>query len=168
VRRLIAGFLVLGALSSACGGGAKPGVNSSKIVEGSPSKLKTTLASMRGKPVVVNYWATWCGPCKSEMPRIVAAATEYAGKVSFLGVDVQDDTASAADFIRRYKMPFRSLSDPDGKIREAETIRGLPVTQFYSATGELSFEHNGEISDADLQDRIDEVLRAGRVARDAG
>ena len=126
--------------------------------------MKSTLESLKGKPVVVNYWATWCGPCKEEMPRIVAAAKKYAGRVHFLGVDVQDDVKSAAGFIRRYDMPFRSLSDPDGEIRNAEKVLGLPVTQFYSADGELVFLKHGEIGAKELTEKIEGVIELGSEA----
>ncbi len=124
------------------------------------------MESLRGKPVVVNFWATWCGPCKEEMPRLVAAAETYAGRVHFLGVDVQDDSASAADFIRRYDIPFRSLSDPDGKIRHAQRLVGLPETQFYSADGELVFLNRGEIQEEELIEKIEDLLAAERGSKD--
>ncbi len=140
-----------------------PGPSSSgapgEIFGGSPEKLRTTLAALRGKPVVVNYWATWCTPCKAEMPRVVDAAQEYAGRVNFLGVNVEDDIEAAQKFVRRYDMSFRSVADPDGKIRRAEKILGLPVTQFYGADGELAFVHQGEIKSKDLEEKIEDVLR---------
>lgn len=129
-----------------------------EIDEGSPGVFSSTLRSLRGKPVVVNFWATWCEPCKREMPRIVAAAKKYEGRVHFLGVDVEDDVKAAAAFARRYEMPFRSLSDPDGTIRRDQKLLGLPVTQFYSAEGDLSFLQNGEISAKDLDRKIRDVL----------
>lgn len=129
-----------------------------EISEGSPKLFDSTLRSLRGKPVVVNFWATWCEPCKSEMPRIVAAAEKYEGRVHFLGVDVEDDVKTAAAFARRYEMTFRSLSDPDGTIRRDQKLLGLPVTQFYSADGDLSFLQNGEITAKDLDRKIRDVL----------
>jgi cytochrome c biogenesis protein CcmG, thiol:disulfide interchange protein DsbE len=127
-------------------------------VSGSPSTLKTTLRSLRGKPVVVNFWATWCEPCKNEMPRLVAAAKKYDGRVQFLGVDVEDDLRTASSFIKRYGMRFKSVSDPNGDIRHAERILGLPVTQFYTSAGDLAFLHNGEIQTDELQKKIEGVL----------
>jgi hypothetical protein len=92
------------------------------------------------------------------MPRIVDAAEKYEGRVHFLGVDVEDDGKAAASFARRYGMTFRNLSDPDGEIRRDQDLLGLPVTQFYSANGDLSFIHNGEISAKELEDKIEDVL----------
>jgi cytochrome c biogenesis protein CcmG, thiol:disulfide interchange protein DsbE len=132
------------------------------IEEGTPSIFEEALADLRGKPVVVNWWATWCKPCTAEMPRIVDAAKEYKDRVAFLGVDVEDDTELAAEFAKDYGMTFRSIADPDGKIRKAESILGLPVTQFYDADGELVFNHQGEIKEDDLEEKIEEVLDLSR------
>jgi thiol-disulfide isomerase/thioredoxin len=153
------------ALVSACGGGSvdrTPGPSSDKLDEGTPDRFDQTLRLLRGKPVVVNFWATWCGPCKDEMPRLVDAAKTYRGRVHFLGVDVQDSAASAAAFIREYDIPFRSLSDPDGEIRRAQRLVGLPETQFYTADGELAFLNRGEIQSGELIDKIEELLAAER------
>jgi thiol-disulfide isomerase/thioredoxin len=164
MRLAIVALLVLVA-AAACStdGDPSPPPRTSALVDGTPTKLDDTLRSLRGKPVVVNYWATWCGPCKSEMPRLVAAAEKYAGRVHFLGVDVQDSAASAADFIRRYKIPFRSLSDPDGDIRDAQKLVGLPETQFYSEDGELAFLHRGEIDADELNEKIEDLLDAAKT-----
>lgn len=151
-------MLIAVAVSSCSGGEADP--KSDSIIPGSVSRLTSTLSAMEGKPVVVNYWATWCAPCKAEMPRIVAAAKKYGKLVGFLGVDVQDDGDAAAKFVKHYKMPFRSLSDPDRKIANGQRIAGLPVTQFYARDGSLAFVHQGEIKSDDLKERIDELLSA--------
>jgi thiol-disulfide isomerase/thioredoxin len=164
VRRALLALLAALAVLVSCGRSSAPS-GSTSLVAGSPSRLTSTLESMQGKPVVVNYWATWCGPCKNEMPRIVAAAKKYDGRVRFLGVDVQDDAKSAAAFIERYAMPFRSLSDPDGDIRNAEKVLGLPVTQFYSPEGDLVFMKHGEIFSEELDEKIEDILALDKDAR---
>jgi len=120
--------------------------------------MADALRGFRGKPAVVNYWATWCDPCKKEMPRLVAAYEKYKGRVAFLGIDVQDDPDAAPDFARRYRIPFRSLADRAGDIRRKEKILGLPVTQFYDDDGDLAFVHNGEIRSDELEEKIEELL----------
>jgi cytochrome c biogenesis protein CcmG/thiol:disulfide interchange protein DsbE len=133
-----------------------------KVVTGSVSVLRKTLASMRGKPVVVNYWATWCIPCRSEMPRIVQAASQYGARVHFLGIDVEDDTKTADDYARRRGVQYPMLSDEHGEIRSAQRIVGLPVTQFYRSDGQLAYVNNGEIQTSDLNKRIGDLLLVGR------
>ena len=127
-----------------------------------PNPAPKELVIPEGKPAVVNYWATWCAPCKEEMPRIVDAAKRYEGRVTFLGVNVEDDTALASEFEDEYEVPFESVRDTDGTIRDDQGILGLPVTQFYDASGELAFVHQGEIDEDDLNGRIEEVLRLSR------
>lgn len=157
MRRFVVVMLVGLALVSACA--RRDSDATGDLDGGTPAKLAAALREFRGKPVVVNYWATWCGPCKEEMPRIVAAANRYEGKVHFLGVNVEDDPSAAAAFIKEYKMNFRNLSDPKGEIRRKGSILGLPVTQFFDKDGELKFSHQGEIKKADLEKRIEETLR---------
>jgi thiol-disulfide isomerase/thioredoxin len=157
MRRILAGVCLI-FVAASCGSGGAP----SETIAGTPSLLKSTLQSMQGKPVVVNFWATWCAPCKKEMPHIVAAAKRYEGKVGFLGVNVQDDAEAAAAFAKDYGMRFRSIADPDKDITNAEKLLGLPATQFYDAEGELSFLKQGEISNDELIEKIEDVIRASR------
>ncbi len=117
---------------------------------------------MRGKPLVVNYWATWCDPCKTEMPRLVAAAKRYEGRVRFLGVDVQDSASAAKDFAAKLGIPYESIADPQRRITESQGFIGLPNTQFFDATGKLVRTHRGEIGSDELRRALNAVLRASR------
>jgi thiol-disulfide isomerase/thioredoxin len=110
----------------------------------------------------VNYWATWCEPCKKEMPRIVASTKRHGSAVGFVGVNVEDDLAAARAFARRYRLPFRSYTMSRADVQRTQRILGLPVTQFYRADGELGFVHQGEISTRDLEDKLGELLRLMR------
>jgi hypothetical protein len=92
------------------------------------------------------------------MPRLVAAAEKYGDRVTFLGVNVEDEPGAAARFVDRFEMRFESIGDPKGEIRRAERILGLPVTQFYGSDGELAFLHNGEIDADELETKIEGVL----------
>ncbi len=130
-----------------------------RIVAGSASRLASAIRSFRGKPVVVNYWATWCEPCKKEMPRLVAASKRRGSAVGFVGVNVEDDLESGRAFARRYRLPFRSYTMSRADVQRTQNILGLPVTQFYRADGELGFVHQGEISTSDLEDKLDELLK---------
>jgi cytochrome c biogenesis protein CcmG, thiol:disulfide interchange protein DsbE len=154
VRRLaLMALFVLAACNSPSGG---------TIDGGSPMVLEGTLTSMRGKPVVVNFWATWCDPCREEMPFIVDAANEFSDEVHFLGVNVQDNAAAAKEFAKDYKMRFRSVSDPNREIANDAKLLGLPATMFYDADGELSFLKQGPIKEKELLDKIEDLIRASR------
>ena len=131
------------------------------IVESSEKELSAAIRALRPDPVVVNYWATWCDPCKKEMPRLVDAALRYEGRVVFVGVNVEDDLASARSFAGRYGVNFPSYAMSRAEVQRSQDILGLPVTQFYGADGELAFVHQGEISADDLEEKIQDVLRGG-------
>lgn len=133
-----------------------------RIVAGTVQVFEDVLRQNRGIPVVVNFWATWCEPCRREMPLLVDAAHAYQGEVRFIGINVEDDQDAATEFIAGFETPFGHLSDPKGEIRRSQNVVGLPVTQFYRADGELAFVHNGEISEADLEEKITELLRIGQ------
>jgi cytochrome c biogenesis protein CcmG/thiol:disulfide interchange protein DsbE len=163
VRRFVALLLlVCAACHSGTTAAPQRSLEPGKVVPGSVAFLESSLRAMRGKPVVVNYWATWCVPCRAEMPRIAAAASQYGASVHFLGVDVEDDRASAEVFARQLGVRYPMLSDPHGAIRRNQRIVGLPITQFYRADGALAFVNNGEIQAADLKKRIEDLLAVGK------
>jgi thiol-disulfide isomerase/thioredoxin len=149
-RAVLIGLL---ALLAACRAAPAPGID-----EATPLQFERKVEAFRGKPVVVNYWATWCVPCTTEMPRIVDATERYEGRVAFLGVDVEDAPDAAERFQKRFGMTFESVADPAGRIRRAQRVLGLPVTQFYDADGDLALVHNGEITAAELREKIEELL----------
>jgi thiol-disulfide isomerase/thioredoxin len=163
MRRLLPIMLVALALVGACGQGrSEPDDSTGPVVPGTVARLTASLRALRGKPVVVNYWATWCDPCKKETPRLVDAARRFRGRVRFLGVNVEDDLAAARSFARRYHIPYRSLALSKADVQQAQDILGLPVTQFYRADGELAFVNQGEITEDDLVGKIEELVRLGR------
>ena len=164
--RLAALVVVFALAAAACGGGGgdRPvaGGRGGAVVKASAARLKAAIRSKRPLPVVANYWATWCDPCKKEMPRLVDAAMRYKKRVAFVGVNVEDDQDSARAFSRRYGIPFTSYAISRAEVQRTQDILGLPVTQFYRADGELAFVHQGEISSDDLNAKITELLSVGR------
>jgi thiol-disulfide isomerase/thioredoxin len=153
VRRLAIAVASAAVLLSGCGNSTPRPAKTQAIAPVTPAKFREAVASMRGKPVVVNFWATWCDPCKAEMPRLAKVSKQYAGRVEFLGVDVQDDPEIAARFAAKKGVSYRSVGDPIKDVVHSENIPGLPVTQFYAASGKLRFTHRGEI-DADELERF--------------
>jgi thiol-disulfide isomerase/thioredoxin len=104
---------------------------------------RLSFSSYRGQVVVLNFWGSWCVPCREEAPILAAVATRYrpAG-VSFLGVDVRDTTASAQAFASRFHVPYPSVSDPGSVITQDFTARvpiaGTPTTLVIDRTGHIA------------------------------
>lgn len=117
------------------------------------------LESLRGTPVVVNVWASWCGPCRLEAPALAEVATAYDGRVQFVGLDVLDTRPDARAFIQEFAWPYPSLFDRTGAIRDHLGFIGQPVTIFYDAEGALVNSHIGSITREQLEAQVD-ALRA--------
>lgn len=119
------------------------------------------LYQLRGTPVVVNIWASWCGPCTKEAPMLSGAAKQYGNDIQFLGVDIQDDRNSAAAYSIEYHVPYPSLFDESGAIHDALGFVGLPDTVFYAADGSIIDTWSGPLTRADLEMNIDRLLSNG-------
>ena len=103
------------------------------------------LSGVRGKPLVVNVWASWCPPCIAEMPILAAAASELRGDVQFLGVDIQDQDESALEMMAAFEADFPSVVDEQGSIRGELAISGPPVTFFVDERGVIKGRHDGAL-----------------------
>src|ERR1700730_146532 len=110
------------------------------LFDGSTFKLSDTLAG--GKPVVVNFWASWCGPCADEAPVLQDAARRTADRISFIGVDVQDVDSDAQAFIRRYGLSYPNGSGNAGPISVQYGMRGVPGQYFIAPVGGLGGRGN--------------------------
>jgi cytochrome c biogenesis protein CcmG/thiol:disulfide interchange protein DsbE len=117
---------------------------SNQLLGGGRDAFAKRLRELRGHPVVINKWASWCGPCRAEFPILQDVATERGREVAFLGVDARDKRPAAADFLSRFPLPFPSYEDPDEKIARAiKAPANFPVTLFLDATGKPVFIHQG-------------------------
>jgi cytochrome c biogenesis protein CcmG/thiol:disulfide interchange protein DsbE len=117
---------------------------SSRLLAGGPAAFRARLRTLRGHPVVVNKWASWCGPCRAEFPVFQRASTQLGRRVAFLGVDSNDNDGDARDFLRRYPVSYPSYADPDQKVAEVfGATLAFPTTAFYRASGKLAYVHQG-------------------------
>ena len=110
-----------------------------ELLPGGLDAYERRIEALRGYPVVVNAWASWCGPCRFEFPALQQVSAEYGKRVAFLGVDSQDSTEEAMEFLAEEPVPYPSYSDPDEEIANELGGRGLPATAFYDREGELVF-----------------------------
>jgi cytochrome c biogenesis protein CcmG, thiol:disulfide interchange protein DsbE len=120
-----------------------------QLLGGGTGAFRRQLAALRGTPVVVNQWASWCGPCRFEFPVFASLARRHRGRVAFLGVDSQDSRDDARRFLRQLRVPYPSFYDPDVSV--ARTFRGgaaWPTTAFYDAGGRLVHTHVGPYDSA--------------------
>jgi cytochrome c biogenesis protein CcmG, thiol:disulfide interchange protein DsbE len=96
-----------------------------------------TLANLRGHPVAINFWASWCGPCRKEAPELEGLARSLPAGSRLVGVDYNDATGGARDFIKRYGWRFPVLRDADGQVGDAYRIQGLPTTFILDSRGRI-------------------------------
>ena len=124
---------------------------------------RAELRRLRGHPVVVNAWASWCGPCKLEFPIFQRAAARLGRRVAFLGLNVSDNREDAAAYLRKAPVPYPSLVDADFKIlgAAAQGAQGLPVTVFYDAEGKRATIHQGGYTS--LEDLLADIERYARA-----
>ena len=123
-----------------------------------------TMSEFRGKPVLLNFWASWCGPCKSEMPDIEAAYQEYGEQIHFLVVDltdgVQETVEKAAGYIAEQGYTFPVYFDSDMEGAGAYSVTGIPVTYFIDEAGTFVAYYQGAMSADILQQGIDLLLES--------
>jgi thiol-disulfide isomerase/thioredoxin len=134
---------------------------SNEILAGSPQDFEARLRELRGHPVVINKWASWCGPCRAELPILQEIATSRGKEIAFVGVNARDKRPTAERFAARFPVPYPSYEDPDEKIARAlKAPSNFPVTLFVDDGGRTVFTHQGGYrTAADLQADIDRYLR---------
>jgi cytochrome c biogenesis protein CcmG/thiol:disulfide interchange protein DsbE len=114
------------------------------------------LASLRGSPVVVNFWASWCEPCKAEAGLLRAASERYGPDgVAFLGIVMGDDfPGDAREFVARYGIPYQNVRDEEKKVAGRYGLTGVPETYFVDAEGRLVGAVKGELDAVELDNGI--------------
>ena len=114
-----------------------------ELVPGGRKALDAQLRELRGHPVVVNLWASWCDPCRFELPFLQRQAVQRGAKVAFLGVNSGDNSGDARKLSARFPMPYPSFEDPRQAVAGEYGAAGLPATAFYDASGKLALVHQG-------------------------
>jgi len=115
-----------------------------QLLGGGKDAFDQRIAALKGTPVVVNDWASWCGPCRFEFPFLQSQASKRAKDIAFLGVDSDDSSGSAKTFLSELPLPYPSYSDPDKSIREELHGIGYPATVFYDRNGNVVYTHQGQ------------------------
>jgi thiol-disulfide isomerase/thioredoxin len=113
---------------------------------------RVTLAQLRGRPAIVHFWASWCGPCTKEAPEVARLPAALHGRAALVGVDWSDTTAKALAFVRRHGWRFPVLQDPDGTSRYE--LHGLPTTVLLDSRGRIVARLTGPQTTAGLLARL--------------
>jgi thiol-disulfide isomerase/thioredoxin len=118
-----------------------------ELLPGGIAAYERRIAALRGYPIVVNVWASWCGPCRLEFPMLQKLSARYGKRVAFLGINSQDSDDTAATFLEEAPVPYPSYTDPDQEITGSLKTRGLPNTAFYDRSGKLAYLKIGPYTD---------------------
>ena len=108
------------------------------------------LSDFRGKPVLVNFWATWCGPCRIEMPVIQEYYRRYKSDFVVLAVNIDESKNTVQSFVDEYQLDFPVLLDQGGKVTDAYRVRGFPTSIFIDRDGNIRYQHIGALSEESL------------------
>ena len=126
------------------------------VVDGQP----ISLSSFRGKPVVLNFWASWCASCREEAPLLSKTYRDYRDQgVVFLGVNVSDSPDGAQGFIKEFSISYANVRDYTGAVTTNYRVTGLPTTFFISRDGRILSSYVGPISQKRLMASISQIVR---------
>jgi cytochrome c biogenesis protein CcmG/thiol:disulfide interchange protein DsbE len=132
--------------------------HSAELLGGGVAAFEKRLAALKGHPVVINKWASWCNPCRAEFPVFQQLATERGREIAFLGLNAGDSEDPARKFLDQYPVPFPSYEDPDEEIaREIKAPANYPITLFVDKRGKTAFIHQGGYTST--QQLADDVQR---------
>ena len=120
-----------------------------------------SLSDYRGRPVVLNFWASWCPPCRAEIPHFQEASVKYNGQAAILGVDQGEPQTVVADFGAALGVSYPLLLDADNAVNREYGVTALPTTVFVGADGVIREVYTGIVNGAVLQDRIERLLSEG-------
>ena len=148
----VVGLIAFEVLSAGSGGGAKPAPPLPTAVLQAP---KATLVGLRGKPALINFWASWCDPCRKEAPELERFDRSLHGAARLVGVDYTDQAGSARGFIHQYGWTFSVLSDPNGTYGARYEFSGLPTTVVLDSRGRIVQTLRGPQTLADLRGALE-------------
>jgi cytochrome c biogenesis protein CcmG, thiol:disulfide interchange protein DsbE len=146
-------------------GDGTPALGTQPLVERSPEQFAADLAKLEGRVVVVNFWASWCVPCRTELPDLQKVSREFAGRpVTFVGVDASDERAAAAKLLGRTGVTYPTVYDRKGiygGIASRWSVTGLPQTWFVAPDGSRSLRVPRQISAEELRANVKRLLGSG-------
>jgi cytochrome c biogenesis protein CcmG/thiol:disulfide interchange protein DsbE len=141
--------------------GARQAPDFSVTLFGQPGGPSGTwrLSEQAGRPVVVNFWASWCIPCEDEAPVLEHVTARYRGRVSLIGIDVQDSDQNARAFLARFRVTYPNAPDPGGQISVDYGMSGVPESYFIGRDGRILRKWAGPLDEGRLVAFVEELLR---------
>jgi thiol-disulfide isomerase/thioredoxin len=170
-RRLLTLLVGLAGLLAACtNGGSDRAADPAATPGAARGALRVTMAGfdggpgftlpddLHGRPLVLNVWASWCAPCRTEMPAFEQVHRQLAGKVGFLGLDQNDQVDAARRFVAETGVTYRLAADPHGQASAKLGVAGLPTTLFVASDGTLRGRRVGAMTAEQLRAAVDTYL----------
>lgn len=168
----IAGIVSLAIIGAAVGlalaAGDGPGESPTTVAGQAPETVdyvdyrgpEELLAGHAGRPLVINFFASWCAPCRAELPDFATAHATYGDRIDFVGVDFQEvSEAAAAELLYETGITYPIMEDPDGALlRQLGTLPTMPTTIFVRPDGSIMERHHGLIVGDELTERLEELL----------
>jgi cytochrome c biogenesis protein CcmG/thiol:disulfide interchange protein DsbE len=155
------GFLTFGLMRA----GGAPGIGDA-APEFTAERLNgdgsLSLDDLRGRPVLLNFWASWCVPCEDEGPMLRAGFEQFGNQIHFVGVDIRDARGDAMDFIRRYKLDYEHIRDERLEVYDDYGLTGQPETFLIDSNGTIVQHISGPLlSEDDLFVLLEELVASG-------
>ena len=164
VALLAAGFALLPRAVQSCDGGATasgeaPAFTAPVVANGEPDQRQLSLAELRGRPVLLDFWATWCGPCQAEAPIVNGIAQRFRDKgLVVVGVNTSDERGLAEVWAKKKRLSFPIVYDEGNSIARSFRVENLPTLVVVSKEGKIVAVRHGITSDADLERLVRQVL----------
>ncbi len=132
-----------------------------QLLDGGVPAFQKELAALKGRPVVINKWASWCHPCRAEFPIFQQVATEKGKDIAFVGIDGADSTQPAERFLTQFPVPYPSYKDPAEKIAQTlKAVKNYPITVFMDREGRTFIKQGGYRSADELRADIAKYAEA--------